>query len=51
VSAPTAAFALDKADLLPGLAVMAAVVLWRHRPNIARLLRGEEPRVGSSGRA
>jgi glycerol-3-phosphate acyltransferase PlsY len=51
LSAPIAAFALDKADLLPGLAVMAAVVLWRHRPNIARLLRGEEPRVGSSGRA
>lgn len=51
LSAPIAAFALDKADLLQGLAVMAAVVLWRHRPNIARLLRGEEPRVGSSNRA
>jgi glycerol-3-phosphate acyltransferase PlsY len=28
-------------------AVMAAVIFWRHRANIARLVRGEEPRLGA----
>ena len=25
---------------------LAALVFWRHKANIARLLRGEEPRIG-----
>ena len=30
-----------------GLGVVAAVmVIWRHRSNLARLLKGEEPRLG-----
>ncbi len=29
--------------------VMAALVIYRHRTNIARLLRGEEHRIGSGG--
>lgn len=32
-----------------GLAIMAVVVLWRHRANIARLRTGTEPRIGSKG--
>ena len=48
ISAPLAALALGRNDLFPGLAAMAVVVIWRHRSNITRLLRGEEPRVGSS---
>ena len=51
ISAPITAWALGLHDLVPAFAAMALVVLWRHRPNIARLLRGEEPRVGSSGKA
>jgi len=51
VSAPLAALALGRPDLLAPLAAMAVLLLWRHRPNIARLLKGEEPRVGSSGKA
>jgi acyl phosphate:glycerol-3-phosphate acyltransferase len=31
------------------LAIMAAIVLWRHRANIARLRAGTEPRIGSKG--
>lgn len=31
-----------------GLAAMAAIVVWRHRANIGRLISGTEPRIGSS---
>ncbi len=31
------------------LTIMAAIVLWRHRANIARLRAGTEPRIGSKG--
>lgn len=48
ISAPLAAWALGLTGLLTTFAAMAALVLWRHRPNIARLLKGREPRMGSS---
>ena len=47
VSAPVAAIALGAPQLLPWLAGIAAIVLFQHRENIARLLKGQEPRVGS----
>ena len=31
------------------LAAMAAIVLWRHRENIARLIAGTEPKIGQKG--
>ncbi|HWJ69009.1 MAG TPA: glycerol-3-phosphate 1-O-acyltransferase PlsY [Sphingobium sp.] len=48
ISAPLAAWALGLTGLLTTFAVMTVLVLWRHRSNIARLLRGREPRIGSS---
>lgn len=33
---------------LIGTMVIALLVIWRHRGNIARLRRGEEPRIGSA---
>ena len=48
ISAPLAAWALGLTGLLTTFAAMAVLVLWRHRPNIARLLKGREPRMGSS---
>ncbi len=46
IAAAVAAAALAFAGYVPALAVIAALVLWLHRANIARLLRGEEPRIG-----
>lgn len=46
VSAPLAALAVGRAELAPVLAVLAALVLFLHRANIARLRAGTEPKVG-----
>jgi glycerol-3-phosphate acyltransferase PlsY len=45
-SAPVAAFFFQRIDLIPPMLAMALIVLWRHRANIARLLKGTEPKVG-----
>lgn len=44
VSAPIAAFALHS-SYFPLLVGFALLVLWKHRDNIVRLLKGTEPRV------
>jgi len=48
LSAPIAAYLLGMENASIALAIMALIVLWRHRSNIARLMRGEEPRVGAA---
>ncbi|MFM5908467.1 MAG: glycerol-3-phosphate 1-O-acyltransferase PlsY [Novosphingobium sp.] len=45
--APFAAGAAGLRDHVPVLAILAVLVLFLHRANIARLLAGTEPRVGS----
>ena len=46
VSAAIAAYFLGFADYVVVLVVIAALVIFLHRANIARLLKGEEPRIG-----
>jgi len=46
MAAPVVAWLLDRMDLVPTLIAVAAIVLFQHRANIGRLMRGEEPRVG-----
>ncbi|MFM5954180.1 MAG: glycerol-3-phosphate 1-O-acyltransferase PlsY [Novosphingobium sp.] len=46
VAAPVAAWALGKPEFVPVLGVIALLVLWLHRANIARLRNGTEPKVG-----
>jgi glycerol-3-phosphate acyltransferase PlsY len=48
VSAPLAAWALGYVVYAPVLVAIAALVIWLHRTNIARLRNGDEPKVGSS---
>ncbi|QCI95004.1 glycerol-3-phosphate 1-O-acyltransferase PlsY [Novosphingobium sp. EMRT-2] len=47
LAAPLAAFVAGYGQYAPVLAVLAGIVLWLHRANIARLRAGTEPRVGS----
>lgn len=46
VSAPLAAYLLGDPPLAGFFAILAALVLWKHRANIRRLLHGTEPRIG-----
>ncbi len=46
VAAVIAAAVLGYAGYVLPLAVIAVIVVWLHRSNIARLGRGEEPRIG-----
>ena len=49
LSAPLAAWALGEPAFVPVLAALAALVLWQHRANIARLRAGTEPKIGGTG--
>ena len=45
-SAPVSAFVLHS-SYFPLLLGFAVLVLWKHRENIARLMKGTEPRIGT----
>ena len=45
-SAPVTAAVLGEQALFPMLLGFALLVIWKHRENIRRLAKGEEPRVG-----
>ena len=46
ISAPIAAAAFDRYDLVLLLLALALIVLWKHGANLERLLTGTEPRIG-----
>jgi len=45
-SAPVTAAVLGQTAIFPMLTGFALLVIWKHRENIRRLSRGDEPRVG-----
>ena len=49
IAAPGVVWLLGLPQLIMPLVAIAAIVLVQHRANIGRLLRGEEPKVGSKG--
>ena len=46
---PLVAVLLGQQKLAMACAIMAALILWRHRANIARIRQGTEPRIGKKG--
>jgi acyl phosphate:glycerol-3-phosphate acyltransferase len=46
-SAPVSAAFFGRIDLVLLLLALALIVIWKHRDNIARLMSGTEPRIGS----
>ncbi|MBY0582410.1 MAG: glycerol-3-phosphate 1-O-acyltransferase PlsY [Sphingomonas sp.] len=46
LSAPVGAALLGRLDLVALLVGLSALVIWKHRENIGRLIRGTEPRIG-----
>jgi glycerol-3-phosphate acyltransferase PlsY len=48
VSAPVSGTLFGRFDLVMLLLALAAIVLWKHRDNIERLLGGTEPRIGGT---
>ena len=51
VSVPIAAFVTGEYAMMPMFIGLALLVLWKHRPNIERLIAGEEPKIGASKEA
>lgn len=47
VAGPLVAWALGYGEVVTPLIAIAAIVLVQHRANIGRLMRGEEPKIGS----
>ena len=45
--APVFALAAGRSDVAPLAFFLAALIFWLHRANIARLMRGEEPKIGA----
>jgi len=47
ISAPVTAAALGQFDLLALFIGLAGLVVWKHRENLDRLMKGVEPRIGA----
>jgi glycerol-3-phosphate acyltransferase PlsY len=48
IAAPLVAWGLGYPQVIVPLLAIAAIVIIQHRANIGRLMRGEEPKIGSS---
>jgi acyl phosphate:glycerol-3-phosphate acyltransferase len=50
IAAPLVAWGLGYPHVIPPLIAIAAIVIFQHRANIGRLMRGEEPKIGSAAK-
>jgi len=49
ICVPISAWVLGHPEWVPLLSALTLLILWRHKENIARLVKGQEPRIGKSG--
>ncbi|NOT73174.1 MAG: glycerol-3-phosphate 1-O-acyltransferase PlsY [Hyphomicrobium sp.] len=49
VATPTALLLMGHAEMAALAALMTVLLLWKHRANIGRLIKGEEPEIGAKG--
>lgn len=49
VAVPIVAYIIGPPQTALAIALMSLIAIFKHRPNIRRLVRGEEPRIGSKG--
>ena len=50
LTAPVAAAYFGRYDLVAMLIACSLIVFWKHRENIERLVRGDEPRIGAKAK-
>jgi glycerol-3-phosphate acyltransferase PlsY len=50
IAAPLVAWGMGFPQVIAPLIAIAAIVIFQHRANIGRLMRGEEPTIGASGK-
>jgi glycerol-3-phosphate acyltransferase PlsY len=46
-AAPLVAWGMGFGQVIAPLVAIAAIVIFQHRANIGRLMRGEEPKIGA----
>lgn len=51
LAAPIAAWLFGRPDVAVMAAALTVLIYWLHRANIARLMKGEEPRIGAKKKA
>jgi glycerol-3-phosphate acyltransferase PlsY len=51
IAAPIMAWGMGYPQIIAPLIAIAAIVIVQHRANIGRLMRGEEPKIGSSAKS
>ncbi|WP_417496001.1 glycerol-3-phosphate 1-O-acyltransferase PlsY [Maricaulis sp.] len=51
LAAPIAALVLGRLDVAIMTGLLAIMIYWLHRANIGRILKGEEPRIGTGKKA
>lgn len=51
LAAPIAALVIGRVDVAIMTGILTVLIYWLHRANIARILKGEEPRIGGGKKA
>ena len=50
IAAPLVAWGMGFGQVIAPLVAIAAIVIFKHRANIGRLMRGDEPKIGASAK-